>query len=58
MYDCPFMEGWRNKAGWLVAEGGRLVCLDWNEYCTLCRVDDSKDVVFEVIDENREEAET
>jgi len=56
MHDCPFMEGWRNREGWLLFNG-KLVCLDWDEYCTLCRVNDEKDYVFEVIDENREEAE-
>jgi len=48
MAGCPFMEGWRNKAGWLITEDGRLVCLDWDEYCTLCMVDDSRDYVFAV----------
>jgi len=45
--DCPFASGWRNREGWLVTEGG-LVCLDWDEYCTKCRVDDTQDCVFAV----------
>jgi len=46
---CPFMDGWENQEGWLVQENGNLVCLDWDEYCTLCRKDDSKDCYFEVL---------
>ena len=40
--DCPFAEGWRNQAGWL-RFGDRLVCADWDEYCTLCRDGDDRD---------------
>lgn len=46
--DCPFMEGWKNEEGWLVGEGGELICLDWDTPCTKCRVDDSKDYIFAV----------
>jgi len=48
MTECPFAEGWKNREGWLVTGNGRLVCLDWDEYCTKCRVDDSEDYVFVV----------
>jgi len=44
---CQFAEGWKNKEGWLIFND-RLVCLDWDEYCTKCRVDDSEDYVFDV----------
>lgn len=46
--DCEFAKGWRNTEGWLVMENGKLVCGDWDEYCTLCRKDDSKDYVIGV----------
>jgi len=45
--ECPFAEGWKNKEGWLIFND-RLVCLDWDEYCTQCRVDDSEDYVFDI----------
>ena len=48
MSDCKFAEGWKNQEGWLVLSNGELVCLDWDEYCTKCRVDDSKDWTFAV----------
>lgn len=41
--DCEFAEGWENTEGWLVMDNGKLVCADWDEYCTKCRKDDSKD---------------
>ena len=50
MSECPFAEGWKNKEGWLIFND-RLVCLDWDEYCTQCRVDDSEDYVFTVAPE-------
>ena len=46
MTECPFAEGWKNQEGWLVTGNGRLVCLDWDEYCTKCRADDSEDYIF------------
>ena len=48
MNECKFMKGWKNKEGWLVTDNGKLVCLDWDEYCVECRVDDSKDYEFRV----------
>jgi len=48
MSECKFAEGWKNREGWLVMSNGKLVCLDWDEYCTKCRVDDSKDWTFTV----------
>lgn len=45
---CFFCEGWKNQEGWLVTDNGKLVCLDWDEYCTECRDNDSKDCTFEV----------
>jgi hypothetical protein len=45
---CRFAEGWKNEEGWLVMDDGRLVCLDWDEFCTECRVDDSNDCKFTV----------
>ena len=46
---CPFAENWKNQEGWLVLVNGKLVCLDWDEFCTECRTDDSKDCRFEVV---------
>jgi hypothetical protein len=43
---CPFFIGWTNKEGWFMGENGQMVCMDWDDYCTLCRVDDSKDFEF------------
>ena len=48
MIECPFADGWKNQEGWLVTEKGKFVCLDWDEYCTQCRVDDSEDYIFVV----------
>jgi len=48
MSECKFAEEWKNQEGWLVMSNGELVCLDWDEYCTKCRVDDSKDWTFTV----------
>lgn len=45
---CPFAKDWKNKEGWFEFNG-KLVCLDWDEYCTKCRVDDSEDYVFDVV---------
>jgi len=45
---CPFAEGWENQEGWLVAENGKLVCLDWDAYCSECREGDGKDYVFAI----------
>ena len=53
--ECKFAEGWKNQEGWLVMSNGKLVCLDWDEYCTECRVDNSKDYVFEVSTKPRTE---
>jgi len=49
MSECPFAKGWINQEGWLVTESGKLVCMDWDDYCTKCRVDDSKDFVFDFV---------
>jgi len=49
---CPFAKGWKNEEGWLVTEDGKLVCLDWDAFCTKCRTDDSRDHVFEVAEED------
>lgn len=46
--DCPFAENYTNQEGWFTTPNGGLVCLDWDEYCTKCRVDDSKDYTFTV----------
>jgi len=48
MSECKFAEDWENQEGWLVMSNGELVCLDWDEYCTKCRVDDSRDWTFTV----------
>jgi hypothetical protein len=48
--DCPFAEGWINEEGWFAASNGKLVCIDWDEYCTKCRKDDSKDYTFTIAD--------
>ena len=45
---CPYADDWKNEEGWLVTDDGKLVCLDWDDYCTGCRVDDSSDYVFTV----------
>ena len=45
---CPFAEGWKNQEGWLIFND-KLVCLDWDDYCTKCRTDDSEDYVFDVV---------
>ena len=44
---CPFAEEWRNQEGWLDFNG-KLVCLDWDDYCTLCRADEDEDYEFAV----------
>lgn len=49
---CEFDDYWTNQEGWLVQDDGKLVCLDWDEYCTKCRVDDSKDCTFTVASNN------
>ena len=45
---CPYADGWKNQEGWLIMDNGKLVCLDFDDYCTECRVDDTKDCVFTV----------
>ena len=45
MSGCEFAEGWRNQEGWFIING-RLVCGDWDEFCTKCRVDDSEDYII------------
>ena len=47
---CKFADGWKNKEGWLVLNG-KLVCLDWDAYCTECRLDNSNDYIFELKNE-------
>ena len=48
LYGCPFVEGWVNQEGWFIFNG-KLICLDWDDYCTLCRIDDSNDCEFDVV---------
>lgn len=48
MTDCPYSLGWINEEGWFVQDDGKLVCLDWDDYCTICRVDDTKDFIFAI----------
>ena len=45
---CPFADGWRNQEGWFIFND-KLVCLDWDDYCTKCRIDNSEDYVFDVV---------
>ena len=54
--NCPFAEGWKNREGWLYFND-KLVCLDWDDYCTLCRVDDGQDYVFDFSNEKVKEKE-
>ena len=54
MSGCKFAEGWKNREGWLMMSNGKLVCLDWDEYCVECRVDDRKDYIFTVSTKQRE----
>ena len=49
---CPFAEGWQNKEGWFVQDNGRLVCADFDDYCTICRKDDNNDFVFGIAGES------
>lgn len=46
---CLYYEGWKNEEGWLVLDNGRLICLDWDDFCTECRIDDSKDCTFQIV---------
>ena len=45
---CKFAPDYKNVEGWLVSTNGELVCLDWDVYCTKCRIDDKTDYVFEL----------
>ena len=52
---CEFAENWKNQEGWLVTESRKLVCLDWGDFCTKCRVNDSEDYVFAIRSLTKEE---
>lgn len=45
MIDCPYADGWVNREGWLIING-KLVCGDWDDYCTKCRIDNTQDYVI------------
>lgn len=45
MSECEFADGWKNQEGWFVIQG-KLVCADWDEFCTRCRIDDSEDYII------------
>lgn len=47
-FECEYADNWKNKEGFLVLDNGKIVCLDWDCYCVKCRIDDSKDFIFEV----------
>ena len=56
--ECEFAPNWENQEGWLVfGEKRRLVCLDWDEFCTKCRKDDTEDYVFALVSKVSEKKE-
>ena len=42
MNKCPFADNWENQEGWFFI-GGKLVCGDWDDLCTLCMKHDGTD---------------
>ena len=39
---CPFADNWENQEGWFLI-GGKYVCGDWDDFCTLCMKHDGTD---------------
>lgn len=33
---CSHAENWKNKEGYFKTPEGRIVCLDWDDFCTKC----------------------
>ena len=55
MNKCPFADNWENQEGWFFI-GGKLVCGDWDDLCTLCmKHDGTDDIGIIVVSKVRED---